>query len=336
MLLAGGSGTRFWPQSRLTRPKQFLPLAGGEPLLLSTWKRARRLAPARRIWIAAPQALVRQVLDCLPAAHPENLIVEPAPRDTAPAIALACARVAEQAPDAVVGIFPTDHVIGDVPAFVHSVATAVRAAEEGALVCLGVRPTGPATGFGYLKCASRPRKGSAQDVQRFVEKPDLPRARQFLRAGTYLWNAGMFVWRVDRFMQEMERVAPRILRPVRDHLAGKAGAWNRATKQSIDFALMEKAGGVRVVPLDARWDDLGSWDAAARLGDGARDGASSILVDSPRSVVFSGGRMIAIVGLPDVTVVDTPDAVLVVSRGQAEKVRGVVDELIARGRRDLL
>ncbi len=337
VLLAGGSGTRFWPWSRARRPKQFLPLAGREPLLAATWRRARRLAPPERMWVVAPAALARGVRAMLPDLLRDRLVVEPSPRDTAPAIALACAAVAAEDPEAVVGIFPTDHVIRDVPAFVRSVRVAARAAEGGARVCLGIRPDRPATGFGYLRCARRVSGVEAVDVERFVEKPDAARARRFVRSGRYLWNGGMFVWRASRFLEEAERVAPGIVAAVRAHLGGRRGAWARAERRSVDYAVMEKAARVKVVPLEAGWDDVGSWDAAARLREeigAAADGA--ILVDSAGSVVFGAGRLVAVVGVPGIVVVDCDDAVLVVSREDSEKVRRVVEELRAGRHRERL
>lgn len=339
-LLAGGSGTRFWPLSRAARPKQLLALTGSDPLLVATWKRVRKLVPPRRIWVITPKNLVGDVRRMLPGLRKTNVVVEPSPRDTAPAIALGCATIAATDPGAIVGLFPTDHVIRDVPAFVRGVGTAVKAAEAGALVCLGIRPDRPATGFGYLKCGARPRAGRVADVERFVEKPDERRARRFLKSGNYLWNGGMFVWRAERFLEEAERVAPDVVTAVRAQLAGRRGAWARAPKRSVDFAVMEKARGVRVVPLDAGWDDVGSWDAAARVRDEASAGRGrdrgQVLIDSPGAAVFGDGRLIAIVDAPGITVVDTPDALLVVSRSGAERVRQVVDELRRRGRDDLL
>ncbi len=338
VLLAGGSGTRFWPLSRSSRPKQFLALSGREPLLLATWKRALRLAPRGRIWVVAPRALVPGVRRMLPALRPDRLIVEPSPRDTAPAIALACATIAAADPGAVVGVFPTDHVIRDVPAFAAAVRTAIREAERGALVCLGICPDRPATGFGYLRCRTRPSGGRAVAVERFVEKPDLARARCFLRSGRHLWNGGMFVWQAGRFLDELRRTEPAIREAVEAHRSGRRGAWARARKISVDYAVMERAEEVRVVPLDAGWDDVGSWDAAAKLREeGGKPPPEAILVDSDGSAVFGDGtRVVAVVDVPGVVVVDAGDALLVVSRRASEKVRAVVEALRARGREDLL
>ncbi len=338
VLLAGGSGTRFWPLSRSGRPKQLLPLGGADPLLLATWNRVLRIAPPARVWVVAPRALVRDVRRMLPRLRPDRLIVEPSPRDTAPAIALACAAVAAADPGAVVGVFPTDHVIRDAAAFSRAVRKAIGEAERGALVCLGIRPDRPATGFGYLRCRTRPSGERTVEVERFVEKPDAARARRFLRSGRYLWNGGMFVWGAARFLDELRRTEPGIREAVEAHRAGCRGAWDRARKISVDYAVMERAEGVRVVPLDAGWDDVGSWDAAARIREEeGKAPRGAILVDSAGSAVFGeGGRVVAVVDVPGVVVVDTQDALLVVSRRASEKVRAVVEALRARGREDLL
>jgi mannose-1-phosphate guanylyltransferase len=337
VLLAGGSGTRFWPQSRADRPKQLLALAGGQPLLVQSWERARKLAPAARIWVVTPAALAGAVRGLLPRLSRSNLIVEPTPRDTAPAVALACSTVAARDPAAIMAVLPTDHVVRRLAPFVRAVRVAAAAAAGGALVCLGVEPDRPATGFGYLRCAAPPRAGRAVPVVRFVEKPSLARARRFLRSGNYLWNAGMFVWRAGSFLDELDRTAPRILRAVRAHLGGRRGAWQRAPRLSVDYAVMERARRVELVPLAAGWDDVGSWQAAARLREQrGPDAEDTLLVDSPGSVAFGAGRLIAVVGLPQAIVVDTPDALLVVARDSAERVKQVVDELRRRGRRELL
>jgi mannose-1-phosphate guanylyltransferase len=297
----------------------------------------RRLTSVDRIWVVAPAALAKDVRRLLPALRPGRLVVEPSPRDTAPAVALGCAAVAAEDPGAVVGVFPTDHVIRDVDRFRRCVAAASRAAVAGGLVCLGVTPDRPATGFGYLKCGTRVRGIKALPVERFVEKPDAAKARRFLKSGRYLWNAGMFVWRVDRFREELEQTAPAIARAVDGYLAGRRAAWSRATRLSVDYAVMENARDVQVVPLDAGWNDVGSWDAVARLREesGVAD-RRSILVDSPGSVVFSDKRVVALVDLPGVVVVDTPDALLVVSRESSEGVREVVRTLERRRAKDLL
>ncbi len=337
VLLAGGSGTRFWPLSRKDRPKQFHAFGGKHSLLRQTWERVRRLAPASRIWVVAPRDLRTAVRRELDGLRPDRLVVEPSPRDTGPAIGLACARIAKRDPGAIAAVFPTDHLVRDTRRFVSAVRLAAREATSGSLVCLGVQPDRPATGFGYLRCASRPVRGRVVEVSSFVEKPDIARARRFLRSGKYLWNAGMFVWRCESFLDEMARAAPAMARAVRAVADGKTARWTRAPRKSVDYAVMEHARRVRVVPLDAGWDDVGSWDTASSLfeesGSASRE---AVLIGSEGSVVLADGRVVALVDVPGVTVVDTEDAVLVVSRGSSERVREVLEELRRRRRKDLL
>lgn len=337
VLLAGGSGTRFWPASRAKRPKQFLALAGRVSLLRSTWDRVRTIVPAGRIWVVAPRALVPAVRRELPRLRTDRVIAEPSPRDTAPAIALACATIARRDPKAMVAVFPSDHVIRNRVAFGRAVAAACRAAQQGALVCLGVAPDRAATGFGYLKVGARSRTTKASPVLEFVEKPDSVTARRFVRSGRYLWNGGMFVWRVEAFLDELNRVAPEIYRAVAAVVSGSRSAWRQAPKISLDYAVMEKAARVAVVPLDAGWDDVGSWDAAARhVAHAANRGGSRVILGSEGAVVFGGTRLVAILDLPGVIVVDTPDALLVVPRTSSEKMKAVVEAVRAAGRADLL
>jgi mannose-1-phosphate guanylyltransferase/mannose-6-phosphate isomerase len=323
--------------SRRRRPKQFLELVTGNALIVETWRRVRKLAAPARVWVVAPRALARDVRRALPELLPSHLILEPSPRDTAPAIGLACATVVRHSPKAIVGVFPTDHVIRNTHAFSRTVHVAVSAASRGALVCLGIRPTRPATGFGYLKCSARPSTNSAVDVTRFVEKPDAAEASRFVRSGQYLWNGGMFVWGAQRFLDELSRVAPGIHDAVTKTVRGAASAWNRCEKRSVDFAVMEKATGVRVVALDAGWDDVGSWAAAARLrSELGTNAGGEILLDSPDSHVFGAKRLVALLGVPGVIVVDTPDALLVAARDRSEDVRRVVEELRRLGLEGLL
>jgi mannose-1-phosphate guanylyltransferase/mannose-6-phosphate isomerase len=337
VILAGGSGTRFWPLSRASRPKQFLSLVGKVSLLRATWDRARKLAPADRIWTVAPRTLASAVRRELPALRRDRLVLEPSPRDTAPAIALACSIISRNDPRAIAAIFPSDHVIRDTTAFKRAVAVARRAARSGELVCLGISPDRPATGFGYLKLGARVRPGIANRVLQFVEKPDAARARRFLRSGRYLWNGGMFVWRIDRFLDELQRVAPEVHAATFAVASGSPAAWRLAPKISVDHAVMEKASHVSVVPFDAGWDDLGSWDAAARHASSGQGGVGlRVMIGSDGAVVFGGARVVAVLDLPGVVVVDTPDALLVLPRASSEKVKSVLEAVRAAGRADVL
>jgi mannose-1-phosphate guanylyltransferase/mannose-6-phosphate isomerase len=263
--------------------------------------------------------------------------VETSPRDTAPAISLACSVIARHDPDAIVLVLPSDHVMLDLPAFERTVAVARRAAENGALVCLGVAPDRAATGFGYLKLGAPPRRGVATPVLEFVEKPDAARARRYVRSGRYLWNGGMFVWRIGRFLEELIRVAPEIHRSAAAVAAGSERAWRRAPKISLDYAVMEKASRVEVVPLDAGWDDLGSWDAAVRhASSGLGGNGDRVMIGSEGTVVFGGRRLVAVLDVPGVIVVDTPEALLVVARASSEKLKSIVEAVRNSGRTDVV
>lgn len=332
VLLAGGGGTRFWPWSTAGRPKPFLDLTGDGPLLELAWRRARRLAPASRIWAVAPRTLAGAVRRALPSLPVGNLIVEPQARDTAPAIGLACVTIARRDPDAVVAILPTDHVVRDLPAFVRAVAVAGTEARRGKLVCLGIRADRPATGFGYLRCATPPRPGRASAVAAFVEKPSLARARRFVASGRYLWNGGMFVARAARLLDELGRHAPATLAAVVATAAGRSDAWERSERRSLDHAVMEKAKDVAVVPLDAGWDDVGTWDAAARLREGRpRRQTPHVRIDSEGSEVFDTSGRVVLLGVPGIVVARSGRDLLVVARDRSERVREV-GEAIAQAR----
>jgi mannose-1-phosphate guanylyltransferase/mannose-6-phosphate isomerase len=320
--------------SRKARPKQFLALDGKESLLRRTWRRARRLAPPSRIWVVTPRDLAAAVRREIPLVPEANFIIEPSAKDTGPALVMAAEVIRRRDPSAIVGVFPTDHLIRNERALVTAFGHAVRAAAGGALVCLGVVPDRPHTGYGYVRLSRARAGGGAIAVTRFIEKPELALARRFVASKRYLWNGGMFVWRASEFLSVTAKVAPAMHAAGVAAAAGKLSLWRRLSRASVDRAVMEKAPDVAVVPLDAGWEDLGSWDAVSRSRRPAS--ASVILLESPGTVVFDGGRIVAVLGVPDVVVVDTPDALLIASRGATERVRGIVDEIERRGRGDVL
>jgi mannose-1-phosphate guanylyltransferase/mannose-6-phosphate isomerase len=338
VIVAGGGGTRLWPWTGPDLPKPLLPLGGGgRTLLAAGLDRLEGLVPPEAIALQAPADLGARLAAAEPRLRRGAVLDEPSARDTGPAIALAMRQLLAHAPEAVAAVLPADQRVADEPAFRAALAAAAEAARGGALVTLGVVPDHPSTRFGYVETGGAIGPGPARAVARFVEKPDRRAAERFLAGGRHLWNAGIFVWRADAFWAALERAAPELAAAVARFAGGDAAAWDAAPRASIDYALMERTGGVAVVPLDAGWDDVGSWDAAARLVGADRDlGRGVIRVDSPASAVFGGRRMIALVEAPHVVVVDTDDALLVVARDRTEKVRRVVEELRRRGRRDLL
>ncbi|MGI8697268.1 MAG: mannose-1-phosphate guanylyltransferase [Mycobacteriales bacterium] len=359
---AGGSGTRLWPMSRASHPKFLLDLGGGRSLLRATIDRLGPLAPQDRIYVVTGAAHVRAIAGQLPDVPGPNLLVEPGPRDSAPAIGLAAALIHRRDPDAVMGSFAADHLVRDRAAFEAAVRAAAGAAAAGYLVTVGLRPTGPETGYGYLRRGDPidgptgdPGARTAYHAEEFKEKPSAATAERYVADGDYLWNASMFVWRTDAFLAELQRQQPdlsaglgRIVAawdgPDRDRVLGEV--WAGLPKINVDQGVMEDAarrGRVATVPASLGWDDVGDWDTIARVlprdGDGVvtmRDGPV-VCIDSRNTLVAGdSGRVVAVVGVDDLVVVDTDDALLVCRRDHAQQVKAVVDDLNRRGRTDLV
>jgi mannose-1-phosphate guanylyltransferase len=347
---AGGAGTRLWPLSRAGSPKFLHDLTGaGRSLLQATVDRVRPLVGDRVLVVTgmAHADAVRLQLPDLPAGR---VLAEPSPRDSMAAIGLAAAVVEREDPDAVVGSFAADHVIPDADAFRACVAEAVEVARSGFLVTVGITPTQPATGFGYVCAGERlPGSATARHVVRFVEKPDAATAAEYVASGRYRWNAGMFVVRAGVLLDLLAEHHPELAAGVRE-VASDAGrldaVWPTLTRISIDHAVAEPAadaGRVAMVPGDFGWDDVGDFAGLGALLDERADGlrvlgeeSSVQAVDASGLVVPAGGRLVAVLGLEDVVVVDTPDALLVTTRDRAQDVKRLTEDLRALGRADLL
>jgi mannose-1-phosphate guanylyltransferase/mannose-6-phosphate isomerase len=340
VLLSGGSGTRLWPLSREAYPKQFLPLAGDDTMLQATWLRVAGLAGAAPIVVANEEHrfLVAEQLRQVGAPVPA-IVLEPIGRNTAPAIAAAALQATIDGGDPLLLVVPSDHVIADADAFRRAVQEASVAAEQGALVTFGIVPTAPETGFGYIQ-ASGAESGGVRKVARFVEKPDAVTAQSYLDAGGYYWNSGMFLFRASRFLQELERFRPDVLAATRlafdrakrdgDFIRLDKDAFAACPADSIDYAVMERTDAAAVLPVDIGWSDLGSWsalwDVATRDADGNATFGDVIAVDSHNSYVH-GRRLVALVGVDDLVVVDTDDAVLVARKDRVQDVKHVVARL---------
>jgi len=337
--MAGGSGTRFWPRSRRRLPKQLLPVLGRRSLLQETVERLLPIVPRGQILIVTHRdhaAAVRRQLPTLPA---RNVLSEPVARNTAPCLALAALTIESRAPGATFVSLPADHAIADAAAFRATLLEALAwAAAEPVAVTIGIRPTAPETGYGYIEVGPR-LAGRTARVRAFVEKPTAARARKFVTAGRHLWNSGMFAWRTSTILTLLDRHLPAVTRPMRAALAkpirqrpaALARAYRRLPSISIDYGVMEHARDVLVVAGDFGWSDVGSWAALAAIARDTGDRARIVPVDAARSVVFADGRLVALVGVDDVIVVDTPDALLVCHRDRTQDVRRVVDELARRG-----
>jgi len=350
VVLAGGAGERFWPASRTRLPKPFLRVVGGRTLLDATLARARRVAGPERVWVVCGAEHARQVR-LATGLPPGRILVEPERRNTAMAIGLAALRITREAPDAVQVVLPADHVIPDARAFAGSVRrAAAAAAHEDVLVTLGVQPTRPETGYGYIRLGAR--QGGAwaglHRVRRFVEKPDAARARRWLRRGGYLWNSGIFVWRARTILAEIERCAPEIhrsLAPLRGPRGGRAAALERAYRsapaQPIDRAVLERSDRVWCLPVDFHWNDVGTWESLAEeLGVGEDVtrviGGEVLLDDAPGNLVWARDRLVVLLGVEGLAVVDAGDALLVTRLERSSEVRRIVARLRDRGRSELL
>ena len=347
LVMAGGAGERFWPRSRRARPKPLMRVLGAHSLLEAALAHARRFAGPDRVWLVctAENAAAIRAASGLPRAR---MLIEPHGRNTAMAVGFAAARVAAVDADAVLVVLPADHVIPDARAFATALQRAARAAQTGALVTLGIHPTRPETGYGYIQvgaAAGRAHPGLHR-VRRFVEKPSAAVAARMLRAGGHLWNAGIFVWTAVSLLAEIERCAPELaeaLAPLRAKPTRTAleRAYRRAPSLPIDVAVLERSDRVWTLPVQFHWSDVGNWASlAAELGvAGSRScvvGGEALLEDAAGNLVWGHDRLIALLGVEGLAVVDTGDALLVARLDRSSDVRRVVAQLRKRGRRDLL
>ncbi|MDX2012360.1 MAG: mannose-1-phosphate guanylyltransferase [Myxococcaceae bacterium] len=349
VIMAGGSGTRFWPLSRASRPKQFLPLATNRPLIVETLARLKGLATPKQTFVVCGAVHAPMVRKALPSLPRGNVLVEPQARNTAPAIALATAAVAHVDPQGVLVVLPSDQHVADVPAFQASVNEAVAVARAGHIVTLGIHPTRPETGYGYIQ-VGEPLSGTARRVSRFAEKPDRATAEQYVVSGEYLWNAGLFVFRADVMLEAFKHHMPALSQA----LEAIRAAWGtgKAAKvlareflempaTSIDYGVAEKATNIAVVPSRCGWSDVGSFNALPEVRPTDESGNVSVgkdvlLIDSAGCVVVAKDKPIAVVGMKDVVVVDAGDAMLVLPKEKSQDVRKVVEALKAKKRLALL
>jgi mannose-1-phosphate guanylyltransferase len=349
---AGGSGTRLWPLSRAGHPKFLHPLTRtGDSLLQATVSRLAPVSAPDRVFVVTGVAHAAAVSRQLAGVPEENILVEPSPRDSCAAIALAAAVIARRDPEAIMGSFAADHLIADGDRFVDVLRTAMSGAARGLLMTLGITPTRPETGYGYVQCGGPTGDEGVLAVEEFKEKPSYDVAEAYVKSGNYLWNAGMFVWRVDVFLAELARQQPQLAAgisriaqawdsPAREEVLGEV--WPTLPRISVDYAVMEGAaavGRVGTVPGDFGWNDVGDFhtlgevlasdtDGNVVVGQEALPKPGVLLRDTENLVVVpNSGRLVAALGVRDLIIVDTPDAVLICPRDRAQEVKRLVDEL---------
>jgi mannose-1-phosphate guanylyltransferase len=352
LILAGGRGTRFWPRSRRASAKQILRFFGERSLIQQTVDRLAPLIPPERIWILTNGYLRDEIVRQLPEVPAPQILAEPAARNTAPAIGLAAHILASIEPDAVMGVFPADHVIGRPGEYLRLLTPAFEQAREGKMVVLGIQPRWAETGYGYIEFPPdgiQPGALEAMPVLKFREKPQPPVAEQYLAAGNYYWNAGMFFWRAEVLLHALRQFLPSTaalldaLPPFAapDFAARMEQVFPTCENISIDYAVLERAPNVvGIAAGDIGWNDVGSWNAVYELQ--LRDAAGNALlsdavaVDTTGSYVDAAGKLVALIGVQDLIVVDTPDALLIAHRKDAQKVGDLVKRLERAGREDLL
>jgi mannose-1-phosphate guanylyltransferase len=356
LLLAGGKGTRFWPLSREDHPKQMLKLFSDRTLVEETYDRIRPLVPNDRILVATSLGLAPRMKALFPDIPRENFIVEPVARNTAPCIAVAARIVRDRDPEGVVAVLPSDHFVSDVAGFLDIVACAEQHASKGKIVTLGITPTHPETGYGYIRFGEfevdleHPEaKHRARSIQAFVEKPDHPTAVSYLKAGRYLWNSGIFVFRGDVMLEKVQQHLPTLSDGVEALVRLGPGAdpdgdevlriWAEMPAISVDYGVMEKAEGLVVIPASFGWSDVGSWRALSAFPTDEAENfvfGRVLSVDSRQNVLYSSSGLLATIGISNMVVVVTRGAVLVCPADRTQDVRALVDEMKNRNQTEYL
>jgi mannose-1-phosphate guanylyltransferase len=348
VIMAGGKGTRFWPRSREKMPKHLLDIEGRKSLLEETVQRVKPLVPAERTLIVTGRNHAVPLIRLLPEIPRENIIVEPVGRNTAACIGLAALHIRKRSRDAIMLILPSDHRITDKVRFRRTLREAAVMADSGeCLVTIGIRPSGPETGYGYIERGGAILKKGDSKVYRVSsirEKPDIAQARKFLKSGGFLWNSGVFVWKASTILKQIDRFLPQLfegLLKIEKAIGGKREEevmkkiYPSLPSVSIDYGVMEKADNVLVIPGDFGWSDLGSWDSLWDVSkkDENKNAARGrfIGIDACNSLVYSPEKLVAVVGVSDILVVDTKDALLICRRGRSQDVRSVVEKVVKKG-----
>ncbi len=355
VIMAGGKGTRFWPKSREKMPKHLLDIVSAKTIIQETVERIAPLIPERNILIVTGESHADELVKQVPRIPRENIVVEPVGRNTAPCIGLAALHLKRKYPQAVMVVLPADHLISDALQFRQCLSVASEMAKKGPnLVTIGIRPTGPVTGYGYLERGSLQATVKGSDifmVKSIREKPALKQAKAFLKKGGFYWNSGMFVWKVDTILSEIRKWLPEIhegLLQIEAVLGTNmekevvSRVYGTIPSISIDYGVMEKADNIYVIEGDFGWSDMGSWDALLEMSDKDESGNATnrrdlvVSVNARNSLIHSAGRLIALLDVEDLIVVDTKDSVLICKRGSSQGVKKVVEILEEKKRKEYL
>jgi len=353
LIMAGGSGTRFWPLSRRNSPKQFLNLSGNDAMINESIKRCRSLVPPEHTYIVTNQQqadALNKIL--LPEIPRENILVEPASKNTAPCTLYAALHIIEKHGDGVLCVFPSDHIISDGERFLSALEKAAYAAEtQNKVVTIGIKPTFPATGYGYVKRGKKTTDPDVFELDSFVEKPNAERAREYINSGVYFWNSGMFVWKTSLAIELNKRFLPRLYKafePTLGKLSSPEGLkllsdlYPGLDSISVDYGIMERVDDALVLPGDFGWNDVGSWDSLGAVlpmdAYGNIIKANHLGVDTKECIIYGNesDKLIATVGLYNIVIVETPDATLVCAKEKSQDVKHIVEQLNKRGLSNLL
>ena len=352
IILAGGSGSRFWPKSRKNTPKQLLKIIDDKTMIRLTYDRIKKISDENHILVVASRELCKQIHEEIPEIREENYIIEPSGKNTAPAIGLAAIHVFKRNPNAIMGVYPADHIIIGDSKFENVINKAQKKAQQKeSLVTIGIKPTHPATGYGYIQYEihKKSKIDGICKVKQFTEKPDIKTAKEFLKNGKFLWNGGMFVWKAEAILLQIKTYIPRLYQSLNiinkalstskyEHQLKKE--WDLIYPESIDYGILEKANDVYTIQADFKWNDLGTWRSLFNMinknNDQNHHDGDVISIQSKNNLIISPNKLTAVVGIEDVSVINLDNATLIVSHEQSELVKDVVDMLKSLNRNDYL
>ncbi|MBE1445677.1 mannose-1-phosphate guanylyltransferase [Paenibacillus sp. OAS669] len=346
VIMAGGKGERFWPKSRTNLPKQFLNISGNKSMIQQTVSRLEQLISIDQIFIVTNELYAELIHAQIPNLPFDNIIIEPVGRNTAPCVGVASLIIEEKFPDSTMIVLPSDHIVENEERFINILKTAAQVCEqnEESLVTLGITPNYPETGYGYIESTKERLNINNMDVfqvNQFVEKPSLPKAKEYLAAGNYYWNSGIFIWKVRTIKNYIEKLMPEMndvletmktaFKSKKDKIQVIKDEFHKMPDQSIDYGIMEKVNNIYVIPCIFGWDDVGSWTALERINDKDEYGnvikGNILSIDTKDSIIESNGKLIATLGIEDLIIIDTEDVTLICAKDRAQEIKSIIKEL---------